>query len=75
MADEQINHSLDDVIMLLEREITRLQTTLETIRLSEHPERAALIRWHVHRLDERQDALDQMKALIIATARSPDSSR
>jgi len=66
--DEQINNSLDDVIALLEREIERLQVSLETIRLSDHPERTALIRWHIRSLDERQDALDRMKALLIAAA-------
>jgi len=75
--DEPINNSLDDVIVLLEREIERLRVSLETIRLSNHPDRAALIRWHVRTLDERQDALDQMKALLIAAASppAPDSIR
>jgi hypothetical protein len=71
--DELINNSLDDVIVLLEREIERLQVSLETIRLSNHPDRSALIRWHIRTLDERQDALDQMKALIIAAAPSPQA--
>ena len=72
--DGQVNNSLDDVIALLEREIERLQVSLETIRLSNHPERAALIRWHIRTLDERQDALDRMKALLIAAAPpAPDS--
>jgi len=69
--DELINNSLDDVIVLLEREIERLKESLETIRLSTHSDRAQLIRWHVQTLDERQDALDQMKQLIIATPRDP----
>jgi len=69
--DELINNSLDDVIVLLEREIERLQASLETIRLSDHPDRGALIRWHIRSLDERQDALDHMKALLIAAASAP----
>jgi hypothetical protein len=73
VADELINNSLDDVIVLLEREIERLQLSLETIRLSNHPERNELIRWHIRTLDERQDALDQMKALLLAAPRSTDS--
>jgi len=72
VADELINNSLDDVIVLLEREIERLQLSLETIRLSNHPERNELIRWHIRTLDERQDALDQMKALLLAAPRSTD---
>jgi hypothetical protein len=74
--DEHINNSLDDVIVLLEREIERLQVSLDTIRLSNHPDRSALIRWHIRTLDERQDALDQMKALLTAAAPpqpTPDS--
>ena len=66
VADELINNSLDDVIVLLEREIERLQLSLETIRLSNHPDRSELIRWHIRTLDERQDALEQMKALLLA---------
>lgn len=70
--DELINNSLDDVIVLLEREIDRLKESLETIRLSTHPDRAQLIRWHIRTLDERQDALEQMKQLIAASPRNPN---
>ena len=73
VEDELINNSLDDVIVLLEREIERLKESLETIRLSTHPERNTLIRWHIQTLDERQDALEQMKALIAASPR-PDQT-
>ena len=71
VADELINNSLDDVIVLLEREIERLQLSLETIRLSNHPDRSELIRWHVRTLDERHDALEQMKALLLAAPAPP----
>jgi branched-subunit amino acid aminotransferase/4-amino-4-deoxychorismate lyase len=70
--DELINNSLDDVIVLLEREIERLKESLETIRLSSHPDRAQLIRWHIRTLDERQDALEQMKQLIAGNPRDPN---
>ncbi len=73
VQDETINNSLDDVIVLLEREIERLKESLETIRLSTHSDRNALIRWHIQTLDERQDALDQMKQLIAATTPPNDS--
>ena len=73
VEDDLINNSLDDVIVLLEREIERLKESLETIRLSTHPDRAALLRWHIQTLDERQDALEQMKQLLGATP--PDRSR
>jgi len=64
--DDHLNRSLDDVISLLEREIDRLKTSLETYRLSTHPERAEIVRWHVRTLDERQDALEELQSLIIA---------
>ncbi len=69
--EELINNSLDDVIVLLEREIERLKESLETIRLSAHPDRSQLIRWHIQTLDERQDALEQMKQLMAANPRDP----
>jgi hypothetical protein len=59
-----LNRSLDDVVRLLEREIERLKASLEVFRLSEHPQRADIIRWHIRALDDRQDALDDMKRLL-----------
>lgn len=67
-GDDQahLNRSLDDVVVLLEREIRRLRESLETYRLSNHPDRAEIIRWHVRALDERQDTLDQLRAMLLA---------
>jgi len=59
-----LNRSLDDVVRLLEREIERLKASLEVFRLSEHPQRQDIIRWHIRALDDRQDALDDMKRLL-----------
>ena len=73
VEDELLNNSLDDVVLLLEREIERLTESLQTIRLTAHPDRNALIRWHIAALDERQDALDRMKALITAAPSRPDA--
>lgn len=64
--DDHLNRSLDDVINLLEREIERLKASLESYRLSEHPQRGEIVRWHVRTLDERQDALEDLQSLIIA---------
>ena len=64
--DDHLNRSLDDVIHLLEREIDRLKASLESYRMSQHPQRAEIVRWHVRTLDERQDALENLQALIIA---------
>ena len=61
-----LNRSLDDVVRLLEREIERLKASLEVFRLSEHPQRQDIIRWHIRALDDRQDALDDMKRLLDA---------
>ena len=64
--EAHLNRSLDDVIALLEREIRRLKEALETYRLSNHPERQDIIRWHVRTLDERQDALEQLRRMLTA---------
>tara|TARA_Y100001933_G_scaffold212423_1_gene217528 strand:+ start:4753 stop:5037 length:285 start_codon:yes stop_codon:yes gene_type:complete len=64
--EAHLNRSLDDVIALLEREIRRLKESLETYRLSNHPERQDIIRWHVRTLDERQDALEQLRRMLTA---------
>jgi hypothetical protein len=66
-----LNRSLDDVVRLLEREIERLKASLEVFRLSAHPQRQDIIRWHVRALDDRQDALDDMKRLLEA---APDGA-
>ncbi len=59
-----LNRSLDDVIELLEREVERLKESLETYRLSDHPRRSEIIRWHVKSLDQRQDALEELRELL-----------
>jgi FtsZ-binding cell division protein ZapB len=67
--EAQLNASLDDVIELLQREIERLKESLETYRLSKHPDRVDIIRWHVHTLDERQDALEDVQAMLLEKVR------
>jgi len=64
--EAHLNRSLDDVIDLVEREIERLKESLETYRLSNHPNRNDIIRWHVRNLDERQDALESLQAMLTA---------
>lgn len=64
-----LNRSLDDVFELLEREIARLKESLETYRLSNHPNRREIIRWHIRTLDERQDALEKLQEMIVAEKR------
>lgn len=64
--DAHLNRSLDDVIGLLEQEIERLKVSLETYRLSNHPDRISIVRWHVRTLDERQDTLEDLRSLIMA---------
>lgn len=70
--EAHLNRSLDDVIAMLEKEIRRLKESLETYRLSEHPKRADIIRWHVRTLDERQDALEQLRTMLLAQQREVD---
>lgn len=64
--DAEQNRSLDDVLALMAAEVDRLQTALEYFRLSEHPDKEAIIRWHVQQIDRRQDRLEELKALILA---------
>lgn len=64
--DAHLNRSLDDVVALLEGEIQRLEESLETFRLSNHPNRAEIIRWHVREIDRRHDALERLQAMLLA---------
>jgi hypothetical protein len=63
---KHLNQSLDDVILLLEREIERLKESLEVYRATPHPQRGEIIRWHVRTLDERQDALERLRLMLLA---------
>ena len=65
-TDSQLNTSLDEVLDMLAREVERLQAALEFYRLSEHPQKDELIRWHVREIDVRQDRLEDIKALVLA---------
>lgn len=49
---------------LLEEEIARLREELALVRAGDHPQRRTLIVDRVARLDERQDALARLEALI-----------
>jgi hypothetical protein len=64
--EDSFNRSLDDAIELLEREVERLRASLEVYRQLEHPQRADIIRWHIKTLDRRQDALEQLRAMLLA---------
>jgi hypothetical protein len=66
------NPTLDDAIMLLQSELERLRVVLETCRRIDHPKRNALVRWHVRRIDRRQDALEKLQAMVVA-CREPDT--
>ena len=64
--EEQVNLTLDNAIELLQEELERLTVALETCRRLDHPRRAELVRWHVRRVDQRQDALDKLQAMLLA---------
>ena len=64
--ETEINTSLDEVLDLLAQEVERLQVALEYYRLSEHPDKEQLIRWHVQQIDARQDRLEEIKAMILS---------
>ncbi len=63
-TDSQFSGGLQAAIRLCEQELLRLQEELEVIRSSDHPERRTLILGHVNRIDERQDALEALRAAI-----------
>jgi len=65
-----LNGTLDDAIELLERELERLKVGLATCRRLDHPRRDELVRWHVATIDERQDVLEHLHAMVMAR-RSP----
>ena len=64
--ETEINTSLDEVLDLLAQEVERLQVAVEYYRLSEHPDKQQLIRWHVQQIDARQDRLEDIKAMILS---------
>lgn len=64
--EAHLNRTLDDVISMLEREIRRLKESLEMYRLSQHRNRNEIIRWHVQTLDERQDALERLRTMLLS---------
>lgn len=63
--DDRTYDTLDGVLDLLVQEVERLQIALETYRLGDHPDKQALIRWHVQQIDMRQDRLEELKQMIL----------
>ena len=62
------------MMALMVAELDRLKANLELIRSSDAPNRRALIKAHVERIDERQDALASLQALQNESeASAPDS--
>ena len=64
--EDEVNTSLDEVLDLLAQEVERLQVALEFYRLSDHPEKDKLIRWHVQQIDARQDRLEEVQSMILS---------
>ena len=62
---EDYDLTLEGVLELLAKEIERLQVSLDTYRVSDHPSKQALIRWHVQQIDARHDRLDEIKQMIL----------
>ncbi len=73
-SEDQLERSIDQVVSLLEAEIERLKESLETYRLSNSPNRDEIIRGHVRTLDERQDALEELQKLLLASQNSEQQS-
>ena len=68
---DNTNHSVEDMVELLEAEIERLKTSLETFQLTNHPDKRRIIAEHVAALDARQDALETLRELLDAARQSP----
>lgn len=73
VSSDDLDLSLDDMITLIEREIERLKASLEMYRLLDHPQKEQLIIRHVQALDERQDRLDELKAMLMAKTPLPET--
>ena len=65
-ADAELNTNLHEVLDLMSQQVERLKASLEFFRLSDHQNKDEIIRWHVREIDERQDRMDELKALILA---------
>lgn len=60
------------VAAALEGELERLKENLETHRLLDHPEQQTIVRQLIRDIDEREDRLHELNALIARD--DPDSS-
>jgi predicted DNA-binding protein YlxM (UPF0122 family) len=69
--EESVNPTLDDAIELCRAELERLKVKLEIYRRLKHRRREQLLKLIISRIDERQMALDQLEALVIAR-RAPE---
>lgn len=65
-GEEGLNASLDDVIMLLERELERLKAALEYYRLQDGAAARRAVLAHVDAIEARQDRLDDLRELLRA---------
>ena len=66
--DDLDNLDLQDVLSMMAEEVERLKVSLEYFRLTDHPDKEERIRWHVEEIDRRQDRLESLKALILASS-------
>ena len=73
-SEDHLERPINEVISLLESEIERLKESLETYRLSNSPNRDEIIRRHVRTLDERQDVLEELQKLLLASRNSGQQS-
>ena len=69
-----VNESLDELIVLLQQELERLQVDLETFRLTDNPAKQQITAELVRAIDERQDRLEELLALRAQVGVAPASS-
>jgi predicted DNA-binding protein YlxM (UPF0122 family) len=66
LPESVVNPTLDDAIELCRAELERLKVKLEVYRRLKHRRREQLLKVIIARIDERQTALDQLEALVVA---------
>lgn len=65
---------LKAVTKALEGELERLKENLETHRLLDHPDQQSIVRALIRDIDEREDRLAELRALIASRGAPPDAT-
>ena len=69
--ESALNNSLEDVLNLLTQQVEKLHASLAFVRMSERTDKQTLERWHVQQIDQRQDRIAEIQAMILADHDGP----